>query len=347
MSTVSDPKPVAVQTPVMGTSGDYRELKNLVRQAGLLDRQPLYQTFKIFITLTIFAASLLFLGVADSPGLVVAAALFMAFAFTQVGFLGHDAGHRQLFRETKNNDRLGFMLGNLLLGMSFTWWVDKHNRHHSHPNHAELDPDVDVPALAFSRQQAEGKRGIARFIVRYQAFLFFPLLAFEAIVLRRDSVRYLRKEKPRSAWLEYALLAGHFLWYLPLVFYFLPVGQAILFVILHQAFFGIYLGSVFAPNHKGMLMTGDDMQLDFLREQVLTSRNVKPHFLTDFLYGGLNYQIEHHLFPRLNRNKLKGVQAITAAYCAEHAIPYHETSWLESYREILQHFDRVGAAVRA
>ncbi|MDP8950858.1 MAG: fatty acid desaturase, partial [Actinomycetota bacterium] len=85
---------------------------------------------------------------------------------------------------------------------------------------------------------------------------------------------------------------------------------------------------------------------DFLRRQVLTSRNVTAHPLTDFWYGGLNYQIEHHLFPSMPRNKLREAQSIVKAFCREHAIAYHETSVLRSYREILQHLHEVGAPLR-
>jgi fatty acid desaturase len=90
-----------------------------------------------------------------------------------------------------------------------------------------------------------------------------------------------------------------------------------------------------------------DSQLDFLRRQVLTSRNVLAHPITDFWYGGLNYQIEHHLFPRLPRNKLREAQPIVKDFCRDHSIAYHETSVLQSYREILQHLHEVGAPLRA
>jgi fatty acid desaturase len=336
----------ATQRPAASAQGDYRELKRLVGEAGLLERQPLYYAFKVSLTLAILAAGLLTLALVKAPVLLLLNAVFLAFAFTQIGFAGHDAGHRQVFGSTKNNDRLGFFLGNVLLGMSHTWWMDKHNQHHSHPNHVELDPDIVVPIIAFSEEQARSKRGFARQVVKYQAFLFFPLLAFEALMLRHDSIRFLMEKKPRTAALEYLLIACHFVWYFGMVFYFLPVGLAVLFVIIHQAAFGIYLGSVFAPNHKGMLIMDDGTQLDFLREQVLTARNVRPHPVTDFMYGGLNYQIEHHLFPRLGRNRLKQVQAITEDFCKARSIPYHETSALGSYREILQHFHQVGAELR-
>lgn len=329
-----------------GTPGDYRELKRLVGQAGLLERQSLYYALKIPATLAVLAVSVLTLAFVDIAGLQLVNAVFLAFAFTQIGFIGHDAGHHQIFRSAENNNRLGFICGNLLLGLSHSWWVDKHNRHHSHPNDPELDPDVEVPVLAFSEQQARSKRGLSRHVVKYQAYLFFPLLMLEAISLRVDSIRYLMEKRPGRGLMEFVLVIGHLVWYFGLVFYFLPIGLAVLFVIVHQAAFGLYLGSVFAPNHKGMPMTGAEAGLDFLHEQALTARNVRSHALTDFFYGGLNYQIEHHLFPRLPRNKLKRAQAIVRPFCDAHSIPYHETGWLQSYREILQHFHQVSAVWR-
>ena len=89
-----------------------------------------------------------------------------------------------------------------------------------------------------------------------------------------------------------------------------------------------------------------DSKVDFLRRQVLTSRNVRAHPITDFWYGGLNYQIEHHLFPRMPRNKLREAQPIIRGFCQDHSIVYHETSVIQSYREILQHLQEVGAPLR-
>jgi fatty acid desaturase len=124
------------------------------------------------------------------------------------------------------------------------------------------------------------------------------------------------------------------------------VGQALLFIVVHQALFGLYMGLVFAPNHKGMQLLDDESQLDFVRRQVLTSRDVKGHAVTDFLYGGLNYQIEHHLFPSMPRNKLKEAQTIVRAFCEARSIPYRETGALQSNREILQYLHRVSAPLR-
>lgn len=114
----------------------------------------------------------------------------------------------------------------------------------------------------------------------------------------------------------------------------------------HQMLFGLYLGSTFAPNHKGMLILEKSSPLDFLRRQVLTARNVYAHPWNDFWYGGLNYQIEHHLFPSMPRNNLKKAQRIVKAFCQEHEISYYETSSVQSYKEILSFLHGIGAPLR-
>jgi fatty acid desaturase len=122
--------------------------------------------------------------------------------------------------------------------------------------------------------------------------------------------------------------------------------QALLFIAVHRGLFGTYMVSIFAPNHKAMPLLERDSKVDFLRRQVLTSRNVIAHPITDFWYGGLNYQIEHHLFPRLPRNKLREAQPIIRGFCLDHSIAYHETSVFQSYKEILQHLHEVGTPLR-
>jgi fatty acid desaturase len=112
-----------------------------------------------------------------------------------------------------------------------------------------------------------------------------------------------------------------------------------------QVTFGLYNASVFAPNHKGMKMMSDDEPLDFLRTQVLTARNVRGSRFVDFWYGGLNYQIEHHLFPSLPRNRLGDAQPLVEEFCAARGIPYYQTSLAGSYAEIFKHLKRASAGV--
>jgi fatty acid desaturase len=238
------------------------------------------------------------------------------------------------------------MHANLLLGMSYAWWVQKHDAHHSNPNQLHHDPDVEILFLAFDEDQAREKRGIARFFVKYQAFFFFPLLLFQAFSLRYGSIDWLVRRRFKHRILEAGLIVAHFALFLTLVFYCLPGWAGVAFLAIHQGFMGLYLGSVFAPNHKGMPVVKSDCQLDYLHQQVLTARNVKGHPLIDFWYGGLNYQIEHHLFPNMPRNLLRKAQPLVKEFCRRHGIAYHETSMARSYKEILQHLHQVSASLR-
>jgi fatty acid desaturase len=328
-------------------SNQYAQLKRLIKQNRLLDQQPAYYAAKIILTLGLLALSLTFLLILNNLWLQLLNAAFLAFIFVQISLVAHDFGHRQFSIGARwKNECLALVLGNLLLGISQQWWIDKHNEHHSHPNQLDLDPDIDIPLVAFTEEQALSKQGIARFIVKYQAYLLFPLSLLQALSMRFSSIRFLVEKQAKHTLGEAIAMVAHFVWYFGLLFSLLSVWQAVLFIAIHQGLTGLYLTSIFAPNHKGMPVLGEDSQLGFLRRQVLTSRNVTAHPLTDFWYGGLNYQIEHHLFPSMPRNKLREVQSIVKSFCRTHSIAYHETSVLQCHREILQHLHRVGAPLR-
>jgi fatty acid desaturase len=326
-------------------SNEYAELKRLIKRQGLPDKQPAYYTYKILLTLAMLAPSLTFLLVIDDLWLQLLNAAYLAFVFTQIGFLGHDFGHRQIFGDARKN-AIGSLIFTLFLGISGELWVRTHNRHHANPNNTDLDPDIDIPVIAFTREEACRKRGIARFIVKYQAYFFFPITCLLAISQRSRSIQFVLRKRGKRTAAEALCMAIHFVLYLGLPLYFLGLWPAVLFVVVHQGLHGLYTASVVSANHKGMPVLDKDSRLNFLRRQMLTTRNVKAHPLTDFWYGGLNYQIEHHLFPRIPRNKLGEAQTIIKAFCRAHAIPYYETGLLQSYREIVRHLHRVSAPLR-
>jgi fatty acid desaturase len=329
-------------------TNQYAQLKRLIKQNGLLDRQPAYYAGKTIFTLGLLAVSLALLFVLGDAWFQLLNAAYLAFVFVQISLLAHDFGHRQFsFASPRKNDWLTLVFGNLLLGISRQWWIEKHNEHHGHPNQLDVDPDVDIPLLAFEEEQALEKRGLARFVVKYQAALIFPLSLLQAISMLRSSIEFLAAKKAKSTLAEAVTILAHFALYFGLLFSVLEPFQALLFVAVHRGLFGTYLVSIFAPNHKAMPLLERDSKVDFLSRQVLTSRNVVAHPITDFWYGGLNYQIEHHLFPRLPRNKLREAQPIIRGFCRDQCIAYHETSVLRSYKEILQHLHEVGAPLRA
>jgi fatty acid desaturase len=324
---------------------EYAELKWLLAQQGLFDRQPVYYTCKVMQTLSCLALALGILMMTNLFWLQLLNATFLAFVFTQIAFIGHDVGHRQMFQSSRITAAFGLFC-TLFTAISYSWWTEKHTQHHRHPNHLERDPDVRLQFLAFSEEQSSRMQGWRRFIVKYQAHLFIPMLLLQGIAIRVQSLRFLLYTRAKFRVLESLLMGVHVFLYLGMVFSFLGMWQGMTFILVHQMLFGLYMGSVFAPNHKGMLVLTDTGTLDRLRQQVLTARNVRAHPLTDFWFGGLNYQIEHHLFPQMARNKLKKAQATVRAFCQARSIPYCETSILQAYRETLRYFHRVSAPLR-
>jgi fatty acid desaturase len=332
--------------PRRASANEYAQLKQIIRQRSLLDKQPRYYTYKILLTVGLLAIGIVFFLVVSAFWLRLVDAVFLAFVFGQIGFLGHDAGHRQIFNATGKNDIMGLFLGDLLIGMSFSWWVGKHNQHHSHPNEMDMDPDISIPIICFSQDDALSRRHVERFVTKYQAFFFFPLLMLVGIDMQRSGITFLLKKQGKHRLPELAMMALHYLLYFGMVFACLPLWQGILFLLVNQMLFGLYLGSTFAPNHKGMPILEQSSRLDFLRRQVVTARNVHAHPFNDFWYGGLNYQIEHHLFPSMPRNNLKEAQRVIKAFCQEHEVSYYETSAPRSYQEILSFLHGIGAPLR-
>ncbi|HEY7226001.1 MAG TPA: acyl-CoA desaturase [Micromonosporaceae bacterium] len=349
MADRSDVRSGGTSTATIDTprGSEYAVLLRQVKAAGLLDRRSAYYVTKMVVMgAALLAGGVVFIRLGDSWWQLILAA-FLATVFAQLGFIGHDAGHRQIFRTGRANYLVGILHANLAIGLSYGWWVDKHNRHHAHPNHEDHDPDVNIRALAFTTGQARAKTGVGRFIVRRQRYLFVPLLLLEAIQLHVSSVRALVRCRSRHRTTEITLLALHVVGYLTLLLTVLPPLKALVFLVVHQGLFGLYLGMSFAPNHKGMPVLTANEETDYLRRQVLTSRNVHGSWLTDFLLGGLNYQIEHHLFPSMPRPNLRRSQSLIRSFCREHGVSYLETSLFASYTQALRHLHDVGRLLRA
>jgi fatty acid desaturase len=329
-----------------GQWSEYTQLSRQIKQAGLLGRRRGWYATKIGINLLLLASGwVAFAALGESWWQLVTAA-YLAIVFTQLAFVGHDAGHRQLFRSRHANDLAGLLHANLLVGISFDWWVGKHNRHHSNPNHEDLDPDISITALAFTVDQASAKHGLVRLIARYQGWLFFPLLLLEAAHLHLATSKAILRGSGRANTVEGLLLLAHVAGYVTALVLVLSPLQAVAFIVVQQGLFGLYLGCAFAPNHKGMPTLTDANELDFLRRQVLTSRNVRGSWLVDLVLGGLNYQIEHHLFPNMPRPNLRRAQPLVRAFCQYHGLDYTEASLFGSYAEAVRHLHTVASPLR-
>jgi fatty acid desaturase len=304
-------------------AGDFHDLTMHLRAAGLFDRRLGYYGMKVALTVAAFVGGWVGFFLLGDSWATLGVAVFLGIVGTQLGFLGHDAGHRQIFESRRANRLLGLGIGNGLIGMSYGWWVPKHGAHHAHPNEPGRDPDIGVGP---------------GFLDRWQAGLFFPLMLLRSTGLYVSGVQDLvRRRRDRSVLSEGALLAVHAACYLTAVFWVLSPLKAIAFVAVHQAAFSLYLGCSFAPNHKGMPLIERGSPVNFARRQVVTARNVSGGRWIGFVFGGLNYQIEHHLFPTMPRPNLARAQATVRAFCNEHHLGYAEERLIASYRQAVRH----------
>jgi len=234
---------------------------------------------------------------------------------------------------------------NLMSGGNHRWWRGSHDEHHARSNDPERDPDIDYPVLAFSEAQAENKPAVFRPLLGRQHWLFPFLMCFVGLSLRAYSLADFARRGGRR--LDLAACAAFYLVYPSLVVAALGAFRGILFMALHQALFGLYLGSVTSVNHWGMPMPEAGHGLDYLRHQSVTSRNLRSGVLGDVWFAGLNRQIEHHLFPTMARNKLAEARPVVRAFCEARGIAYHEVSIPGGYHEMFSTMRRVARAVRA
>ncbi len=310
---------------------------------GLLDRRPGYYRVKITLTiLAFFAGWALFIWVGNS-WMTLAVAPLVGMMFTQLGFIGHDAGHNQVFGTRRRNRKLGLTVGNTLIGLSFGWWVPKHNAHHAHPNEMGRDPDIGEGApFASADTPGDGRRSLASWLARWQAPLFFPLMLLRSSGMHVLGIKRLLGQRDRAAAVEGSLIALHAALYLTVVLWVLSPLKTLAFIVVQQAVFSVYLGISFAPNHKGMPIIDSATAAGFARRQVITARNITGGWLTTFMLGGLNRQIEHHLFPSMPRPNLRLVQGLVRDFCATADLGYREDSFIGSFGQIVHHLSDTG-----
>ncbi len=338
--------------PRTGGTSSYSAILAEVKSAGLLRRRyGFYWTLFAVLVLATAGCWVAFAFLGDSwLQLLVAAALGVL--FTQFAFLSHEAAHRQVFESRAWNDWAGRFLGTFLVGLSYSWWMNKHTRHHGNPNTVGKDPDIEPDTIRFLPEDVDTVRNrAARIFYRHQGWLFFPLLTLEGLNLHWLAIRSVvsgvgTRAGVRDRVIEGVMLVARFGIILTVVFWFLPFGMACAFLGVQLAVFGVMMGASFAPNHKGMPTIANDANVDFFSRQVLTSRNVAGGWWVSFLMGGLNYQVEHHLFPSMPRPALKEARRLVRDHCAALDVPYTETTLLRSYGIVVRYLNRVGLGAR-
>lgn len=301
--------------------------------------------FGLFILGTYGAAYALLL-TTPPPAARLAAIILLAFCSVQAGFLAHEAGHGAITRSRRITAAIGQVFNTLLTGLSYSYFQHIHRRHHPHCNERERDPDMQSGWFSMYRQSAERKSGAGCMVSRYQHYLIWVLVWLQGYTLKYDSVAFLRSH-PRATRVDQLMLGLHVaIWFGPPVMV-LGLPGALYNYALMTLLIGPYLGTIFLVNHIGTRVVEPHENPGHFIQEISTTRNLGASRLHDFLFGGLNNHIEHHLFPAMPTARLRIARPITREFCRRHGIEYRESTWFDAARGVFRHFRAMSLHVPA
>lgn len=328
-------------------TSEYAELLATVQGLGLLRRRYFYYAVKAAVLAGALGAAVTGVVLLGDHWAQLGMAAGLAVVLTQIIFLSHDAAHRQIFRSHRANEIAALIMGTAIAGVSLAWWNAKHTRHHAAPNQIGKDTDIAPSIVHFYPAVQPPRSRLGRLLHERQGWWFFPLLVVEMLNLHVQSAQALltRRDLKRRR-TELAIMAVRLVGYPILLVWLLPLGMAAAFLAVQLAVTGLYLGTSFAASHIGMPVLPAEARLDFLRRQVLMSRNISGGRVASLAMGGLNYQIEHHLFPSMPRPTLRRVRPVVLDHCRHHQISYQQVTILRAWRIVAAHLNRVGRSAR-
>ncbi len=332
--------------PSEKANAKYEELKQRILAAGLLKLQPLYYSGEIILAVVFLALGIKALFVFQTWWQVLLlAGIGWPIIYARWGFLLHDSGHKQITKSGFGNDVIGLISG-FVLGAGWYWWTSTHGRHHKKPNDPAYDQDANIGVYAYTPEQAQSRKGLQRFFVRFQVRLLPFTRALVLFTFSANGPFTIASTKCKYRLIEGIYLFVHHMLYFGLLYVALPSLWFIpLFFLVHLVVTGYYFGSLFATNHKGMPLLLNSDRVPFLIKQIITARDVTVNWFGWFMTGGLCFQVIHHLFARMSRNKLAEASVILREFCEENEIPYHSAGFFTSQREGIKVMSQASAAI--
>lgn len=293
---------------------------------------------KTALLLALFFASYVFLVFFSHSLISVAAATFViAQAAAMMGFnMMHDGAHGAYSKNGRVNWLMGFTMD--FLGGSQRIWKHKHNiLHHSYPNIDGLDCDIHSSGI-MRLSPEQPWRPWHRFQHLY-ALPVYSLFTVSWLIYKDYRTLILGRvggyKLPRLTFGDLALFFSTKAFYLGymvvLPSFFHPVGHVLLTFLGFHLVLGLTFTLVFQLAHtvEGTAFPSPDPQTGAIQNewaihQVETSSNLAmENRLANWYMGGLNFQIEHHLFPRICHTHYPEISGIVEETCREFSVPYH------------------------
>jgi linoleoyl-CoA desaturase len=321
-----------------------RELRLSLRRLGFFRRPTLRLLSELAIHVAVLISGVVIvLSFAawwmKALGLLVSAAGAMG-----VGTNTHTSSHSATSNKTWVNEALTYFGYSVILGLSATYWWDKHVvRHHSGPNMKGVDGDFDLlPWFAGTRHDVENATGWRRlYYERYQSFVFPLAVGFTLIAQQVAGVRHVWESlsnvntRRLSYWMDAASLVMHVTVWFVIPSVFVPFGSVCALYAARSLLNSYAMFVVFAPAHMpkaAVRLRHDPKRLVDPLAHTSTTLNFRTGRLGGWLCGGLQYQIEHHLLPDISHVYYAQVSVFVQEYCRQHGLPYRSYGWGEGLR---------------
>jgi cytochrome b involved in lipid metabolism len=346
---------------------DFRKARQEMLRRGLFETDMRYYAkmscWYAFLFLSALCLSLGYVGGGGAAARLLGAAV-MGIFWQQLAGLGHDLGHSGVTHNFHTDHLIGSALS-ALMGLSVGWWKSDHNTHHVVCNAIEHDPNIQhLPVLAITdkifaqpkfwdtyHRKWVGLDAFGRLLVSYQHLLFYPLMAFGRINLYVQGFVYILSGHDRHHYpkLELLGLCSFFAWVGVLAKVQPSWSLAVGWIIVSHAVSGILhvqivLSHWSMETYKGSPYTSKETEWYLM--QMRTTMNVDTHPLLDWAHIGLQFQLEHHLFPRLPRHNLRKARVLVKAICEKHGIHYHEPGFLQGNLEMCRALKTAALAAR-
>ncbi|KAI1090485.1 fatty acid desaturase [Rostrohypoxylon terebratum] len=329
----------------------YRDLDQRIRAEGLYKCN--YGAYAIEVTRysILFGLSFLFL----HWGWYVPSAVCLGAFWHQLVFTAHDAGHMGITHGFHTDTVIGIIIADFLGGLSLGWWKRNHNVHHIVTNAPEHDPDIEhMPFLAVSHRFFQSMRStyydrimeydaVAKVMLRVQPYTYYILLLFGRLNLYRLSWDYLIMGRgPRKGpawwhrWLEISGQLFFWTWYFYGVLYkSIPnnSGRFVFFLISHMVPMPVH--AQICLSHFAMSTSDLGPHESFPQKMLRTTMDVDCPQWLDFFHGGLQFQVIHHLFPRIPRHNLRRTQKLVQEFCNDVGIPYALYGFVDGNRQVV------------
>ena len=323
-----------------GTVGDaFRELRNDLRQRKCFERTPaVYFVLTVLSVVTFVAAYFLSLASTSLVTLIASVAL-ASVCGVQLAYIAHDAGHGHISRHGFVNKLVGHLALTITSGYAFSSWTRSHDQHHRRPNVVALDPDVDTKWVVL-HDWARPRTRLQKLTTRLQHWILVPYYTVHLFELRLRGLKDVLALRLRADALGLALhVVGFFV--LPALAF--PLHRVLGCYVALSAGSGLYYGLIFAVNHIGATYLRTHEEVDFVRLQVLSSRNILTGRFGDFAMGGLNWQIEHHLLPRLPRFRLRRASESIREFCARQSLHYEAVHFSKGLVAVFRHLQKLSS----